>query len=305
MQINAFLKGVFMKNKREEFNVIFKGDIESIDSEILIANLVTTSHIIQEINKEIGGKEIEISIKAFAPGSFEIAYIIAHVALVSGLFNIITGTNVQTLKMILDMLGDILKLKKFLGGKKPIDSTDKGEKIQLKNSNGNIIIVDKRSYNIYSQSPSVNEEINKGFKNLEKNEEITGYQIIRKDGKDIFLAERAEFKGLYAPNEFIEENKQIKIINNAKLSIFKIVFEKGYKWTFIYEGQKINAHISDEDFYKNMNLYEFKDGDYFDATLKITQVYDSKYRTYINSDYEVTKINQHIKVPRDQRLPFG
>lgn len=294
-----------MQNNREEFNVIFKGSIESIDSEILIANLVTTSHIIQDINKEIGGKEIEISIKSFAPGSFEMAYIIAHATLVSGLFSVIAGTNIQTLRMILDLLGDILKLKKLLGGKKPIDSTDRGEKIQLKNSRGNIIIVDKRSYSIYSQSPSVNEDIIRGFKNLEKNEGITGYHIIKKDGGVIFIAEREEFKGLCAPNEFIEENKKIKIIDNAKLSIFKIVFERGYKWTFIYDGQKINAHISDEDFYKTLDLYEFKDGDYFDATLKITQVYDPKYQTYINSDYEVTKINQHIKVLRDQRLPLN
>jgi len=301
-----FLKRGLMQINGEEFNVIFKGELETIDSEILIANLLTTSQIIQEINKEIGGKEIEISIRTFAPGSFEIAYIIAHVTVISGLFGAIAVTDISTLRMILDILGDIFKLKKLLIGKKPTRTYDVGgNKIKIENENGNIIIINNPSFKIYSQNPHINEAINKGFKNLEKNEEIVEYKITKKDGKDLFGAKREEFKNLYAPNEFIEESKKEIIKEKAKLSIFKIVFEKGYKWTFIYEGQKINALINDEDFYKKIDTYEFKDGDYFEATLKITQIFDSRYKTYINTDYEVTKITDHIKILRDIRLPIS
>jgi hypothetical protein len=124
------------KNNKKEFVVIFKGDIGYLDSDILISNLLTTTNIIQEINKELGGKEINISIKPFAPGSFEVLYAIAHVGVVSGLFNAIANTNIDNLNFILKILGDILNIKKILSGKKPTSIVENGNKVTVSNVRG-------------------------------------------------------------------------------------------------------------------------------------------------------------------------
>jgi len=296
---------LMQKNNKEEFNVIFRGDIEYIDSEILLANLLTTTEIIQEINKELEGKEIEIYIKPFAPGSFEISYILAHVGFVSGLFNVISGTNISGLKFILNIFRDILNLKKLLGGKKPQEIIQHENKVEIKSAQGNTITVIDKSLNIYMNNVHIESAINKGFKNLEKNEAITDYVIEEKDGKVLFDVNREQYKNLYSPNEYLEENKKEIEIEKAHLVIFKIVFERGYKWSFIYEGQKINAFITDEDFYENLDKYEFHEGDYFEATLKVIQIFDPKYQAYINEEYEVKKIIKHHKMPKQQPIRFN
>lgn len=297
--------GMMEKNNKEEFKVIFKGDIEYIDSEILLANLLTTTEIIQEINKEIGGKEIEIFIKPFSASSFEIAYIFAHIGFVSGLFNAIAGTNISNLKLILETLKDVLNLKKFLGGKKASEIITHDNSVTIKNEQGQVINVQIKSLDIHQNNIHIDKAIIKGFKNLEKDEMITDYVIKKKDGKEIFKASKKEYKNLYSPNEYLGENKRENIIENANLVIFKIVFERGYKWSFIYEGQKINAFISDEEFYENLDKYNFHEGDYFEAVLKISQIFDSRYNTYINEDYEVMKIIKHHKMPRQQGMRFN
>ena len=187
---------LMQKNNKEEFNVIFRGDIEYIDSEILLANLLTTTEIIQEINKELEGKEIEIYIKPFAPGSFEISYILAHVGFVSGLFNVISGTNISGLKFILNIFRDILNLKKLLGGKKPQEIIQHENKVEIKSAQGNTITVIDKSLNIYMNNVHIESAINKGFKNLEKNEAITDYVIEEKDGKVLFDVNREQYKNL-------------------------------------------------------------------------------------------------------------
>lgn len=303
--IKSLWIGMMEKNNKEEFNVIFKGDIEYLDSEILLANLLTTTEIIQEINKELDGKEIEIFIRPFSVGSFEIFYVLAHLGVISGLFNIMAGTSISDLKFILEILKDILNLKKLLGGKKPSEITEHENKVTIKNVQGDITVVNIQSLNIYKNNAHIERAITRGFKNLEKNEAITDYIIEEKDGKELFSVARGEYKNLYSPNEYLEENKKEIVIEKAHLVIFKIVFERGYKWSFIYEGQKINAFITDEEFYENLDKYEFHEGDYFEAILTITQIFDPKYKTYINDDYEVKKIIRHHKMLRQQGIRFN
>ena len=293
-----------MTKNQNEFKVIFDGKLELISAEVLISNLLNTTNILGEVNKEFKGPKIDISIKPFAPGSFEIIYAIAQAASVSGLLNTLIKNYDVYLGQLISILSNIFKLKKFLGGEKPKGALLEGDKVKITRNDNAQIYVDNRAYNIYKSNNFINDSLNKSFRMIDKNEKIEAFLIKDKENKELFEAKREEFKEMYAPNSLLEEGEQYKIDEDAKLVIFKIVWEPGYKWGFIYEGVKISAYIKDEDSFNKIKSDGFYEGDYFIARLKITQKYDEKYKVFINSDYEIEEIKKHIKTGEQKELSF-
>lgn len=293
-----------MNKNQNEFKVVFDGEVELISTEVLVANLLHTTRILEEINKELKGPKIEITIKPFAPGSFEIIYAVIHVIGVTGLLTALTKGSLEYLKMLIDVVIDIYKLKKHLEGKPPIDCKQEGNKIKVKNNYGNIIIVDGRAYENYKNNVSINDSLNQTFRAIEQNENIQGFKLTDKENKELFLAERKDFEKMFSRNELLMVDVKEKIVKNAKLVLHKVVFKEGYKWAFIYEGNLISAYIKDEDFFKNLYRYKFGKGDCFDADLKIIQKYNEHYKAYINIDYEVIKVNKIKEGEEQKKLKF-
>jgi len=298
--------GIIMGKDKNGFIVTFGGDIESVDSEILISNLLATTRILEEINNQLssGKEKITISIKPFATGSFAILYHIAYVPFITGFVNYMIGGGASYAKMVFDIFVDINKIKNFLEGKKPASVTHGDQHVEIKDNHGTINIYNLQAFDLYKNNPEINESLNKTFRGLQKTENISNYQLKDDENKEVFLADRKDFPKLSSPNEYIEENKHVKYDENAKLIIFKMVFAPGYKWTFIYQERKISAMITDEEFYKKTIHDSYKEGDYFEARLKITQVYDMKYKTFIDEDYEVTNIIRHVPTPKQQDLKY-
>lgn len=289
------------------FMVTFGGDIETLNSDILIANLLSTTRIIQEINEHIssGKEQINISIAPFSKGSFEIGYTIIHLAFVTGFVKLIAGGGASYAKNIFDIFVDLHKIKNFLGGKKAQEVINHGAKVTIKDNHGTINIFNAPAFDLYRNNPTISENMNKSFRGLQKNEKIKNYQLKDHEDRPALTIERKEFNILYAPNEYIEENKRIKYDDNAKLIIFKIVWEQGYKWSFVYQERKISALITDEDFYSRIiSSDSFREGDYFEARLKITQAFDYKINAFVDEDYEVTNIWHHIPSMHQQNIPY-
>lgn len=293
-----------MNKDQNEFKVIFDGEVELISTEVLISNLLNTSQILQEVSKELKGPKIDISIRSFAPGSFEIAYAIAHATIISGILSALTKSNLEYLKTIISIAVDIHKIKKHLGGEKPAECVQEGHMFKIKNNYGDIIIVDGRALNNYKNSTSINESLNKTFRSVDQHENIKGVKLTDKQNNELFKVERKDFKKMHSRNELIMEDVKEKIVKNSKLVLHKVVFERGYKWAFIYEGNLISAYIKDEVFYKNIDNYKFGSGDFFDADLKIIQKYDEHYKAYMNIDYEVIKVNDIKEKEHQKELVF-
>lgn len=293
-----------MNKNQNEFTVIFDGRVELINAEVLISNLLNTTNILGEINKELKGPKINISIKPFELGSFDIIYAIAHVATISGLLDSIVKNYDAYLGLLISILSNIFKLKKFLGEENPKEVLQEGSKIKIIRSDNTSITVDARTFNFYKSNIFINDALNKSFRLIDKNEDIEAFLIKDKEKNELFRVSRKDFKRMYLPNPLIEEGIQYKVIEDAKLVIFKIVFGPGYKWAFIYEETKINAYISDKDFFHEMKQHAFQEGDYFIAKMKIKQKYDKRIRTFINEDYEIMEIKEHIKIGEQQAFDF-
>ncbi|MFK7946285.1 MAG: hypothetical protein AB8G11_01755, partial [Saprospiraceae bacterium] len=106
-------------------------------------------------------------------------------------------------------------------------------------------------------------------------------------------------------NDDVVNNKRVIEKNNATLNITKLSFDKGLKWSFIYEGIKISANIIDDDFFKNIDEgKQFAKGDSLIVDLKIHQEFDNSVNAYINKKYQIVKVNNHIQRAKQLDIEF-
>lgn len=302
---------LLMKNRDiNDFNITFEGDINSVDVNLLTTTLLNFNTLIQEINKEVKtGKNVSLQIQTFQPGSYDIFCSLAGDAgIVSSLFNILSNDNLQFASTIIETLADILAIKEFLGGKKPISiENTNSDTITIKNKDGQVKVTSKKAGDIIFNNPTVNLTINNTFNTIQGIDQIQGFSIKDSKGKNKFTTTRENFENLSSPNEVLEEKTQVsKTITkyNVALSIFKIVFGQKYKWEFYYEGIKIAATIEDEKFYDKLlnREIEFMNGDILIADLEIGQVFNDIANTYENKKYIVKQINDIQHQPKQSRL---
>lgn len=281
----------------------FDGDTHDINLLTFSKTLENLNTMIIEINKEknkISGLDtkVDIRVKALSSGSFEVTIDIIQ-ELVQ---NLLTTDNVVYVASIVTILSGIFGLRKFLKGKKPTSVNAVNNQFEIKNSIGEIKIVENNTYNIYQTNTMISEALNDTYSTLTRDPKVTSFNLIDKTDNPIFQSDRSEFEGF---SEIIEEKDEEKKISLelTSLSINKICFEKDYKWQFYYKGYKIQAIIKDQDFFKRINEGEkFSKGDSLEVELKIIKEFSEDNNTYINKTYEVTKVLKHIPRSVQNRL---
>lgn len=292
-----------------ELKLKFEGKPNQVDATTLINSLSQITSVIQEINFELNSefsdnKQVEIKVNAFAPGSFVI-----DLQLLSGITEftnqLLSSANIQTTAQILTILTGLLGLKKFLKGKKAKTVKKSGEQVTVEANDNNTIVVDKRTFNIYSSNTNINESISKNFECLNSDSSIEGFKISDKSDVPILDIPKSDFDSLASKNEIFEEESKSKIIHDAKLIVFKIVFDEKYKWQFYYKGIKISASVSDKSFFKIIDEgKKFSKGDILVCELQINQLYDKTVNAYVNKSYEINRVTQHTPRPEQQKFEF-
>ncbi len=289
--------------KPNDFKIIFDSDTHEVDIETLIGCLMHTSNVVQEVNKDLATeKKIEVKIKALEKGSFEI-----HIELVEKLIqSIFSNDAIQYASGIVTVVGGLYSFVKFLGGKKPKEIIQKGDKFEITNYYGHVTVVQGDVFNIYNENKTVRDSISKQFSVLEKNDEITGFKF-----------ESSQISTYIEQDSFSEISKKIEVLENKvkdpivetledkKILIIRPSFSKDLKWDFIYEGQQISAKMDDEEMIKIIdNGEQFSKGDYMLVDLEITKFYDSDLDVHlINKDsYKILKYKEHIISPKQSKL---
>lgn len=295
-----------MRRPNHQFKIVFDGDVEKVDVNVLIATLLNTTNVLNEISREIDPhKKLSIQIEPFAPGSFEIIYSLLPHGFVGDLLTQITSSDtIGYLSDLVTILGGLFGLKQLLKGKKPEKIEKASDKTTIQAQNGSVISVDNRIYNIYANNACVNDGIIKTFKALEEHEQIEDFKLLSQKEKPLFEAHRSEFRGMQEKNELIGEDLEIVTIPDAKLFLHKIVFTQDNKWGFIYEGNKIGAFIRDSIFFEKLEDHAFNIGDFFVAELRITRKYDPIIKAYLNDSYEVLEVKAHQKMPSQKKFNF-
>jgi hypothetical protein len=289
-------------NVSKEFVITFGTQGHEIAADTLLTTLFTTTSLIQEINKELSPeKKIDIKIKALQQGSFEVVSTIQEATqsatLASGLFS---SSSVNYLAGLFTIFVGVIELKKFLKGEAPAQKQDVDTGIKIENINGDVTVFDQKVVNIVLGNQSVNDLVSKQFEKLNSDETVESLTIQSKDVKP-FSADRNDFVRLQEKTVVSKDSIKEIIRNEVRLKILKLVWNDGNKWAFVYDGNKISALIKDPDFFLQIDKGEkFAKGDELIADLKIYQIYDPSIDGYVNEDYEIPKVHQHI--PRGEQL---
>lgn len=288
-----------------DFKIKFDGEKHQIDANVLINNLIHISNIIQELNRNLdSGKHIDIVIKSLDKGSF-----LVHVELmetvVESIKNIFTSENVFYSSALIAGLVGVIDLAKFLKKDKNPTITEIGDKVKLKDSSGNTIIVGSNIYNIYQNSPVIKEAISSNFRTLDSDPNITGFEITDKDENVLVEVEKSEFDDLASLSSIKIQNDDRIISERVHVVIIRPSFDENLKWDFLYRGNKKSAKINDPEFKLRIDKGEpFAKGDVLEIDLQITQSYDSTLDAYKDKSYQVNKIYDHIKRNEQSKLDF-
>ncbi len=286
-----------MLDEEYDFSIRLTGKLVEIDANTFldtVGNLVVGLH---QINDEVRpGKGLQITIKEIKPdGSMGFFFILKH-ALIDKLplIQYITKNDIETVSSLVLILVGLLNIRKLLKGERAKEITQGKEMTTIINAQGEKIQIDNRTYNIFIENQVIDAALGKTFDTLEGDESVQGFELYESGKKKAFESDRVEFSFLSKPAVMPDEDTRVKK-EDAILTIFKVVFEKGYKWQFFYQGVKISADIKDETFFTRIDKGEkFSKGDTIIAELHITQVYDNSIETYVNKEYVVAEIKQHI-----------
>lgn len=288
-----------------DFKIKFDGQQHQIDANILINNLIHTTSLIQEINRELNtGKKIDVKIKALEKGSFLIHIDLIETAL-DNLKNLLTRDNIETAGAIIGGIVGLIELKRFLSGKKEKKTEVQGDKIKIENEKGEVTFIENFVYNIYERNPTVRDALSQSFESLDNDPSITGYEITDKNEKPLISVPRDDFETLSIKSEeILKDEKNLTL--TAKLNIIKVSFEKKLKWEFYFKGNRITAKLEDPNFQKRIDNGEsFAKGDLLEVELRIKQKFDKSVNTFINKSYNISRIIKHIKRDAPPEIDFS
>ncbi|MBX7205298.1 MAG: hypothetical protein K1X81_07720 [Bacteroidia bacterium] len=287
-----------------DFKIKFDGQQHQVDADVLVSSLIHTTTIVQEVNKYLNsGKKIEIKVKALEKGSF-----LCHIELVETtldtLKNLLTKDNIEVGAAIVGTVVGLIELKKFLKGKKAKEVQQQGDKTKIVNKDGNVIVIENATFNIYEHSPVVKDALAQNFDVLNNDPAITGFEITDKNEKPLVRVDKTEFVDLSQKSEEVEEGER-KIVEAATVNIVRVSFEENLKWDFYYRGIKISAKIADPSFFELIDKGEaFAKGDVLEVELQINQKFDESVNTFVTKSYQVNKIVRHLSRKEQQKINF-
>jgi hypothetical protein len=291
--------------KDNDFKIKFDGQQHQVDANVLISSLIHTTTVVQEVNRYLNsGKKIELKVKALEKGSF-----LCHIELVEtaveALKNLLTKENIAVGSAIISAVVGLVELKKHLKGKKPKETKpEKGDKTKIVNHEGNVLIIENATFNIYEHSLVVKDALSQNFDALDNDPAITGFEITDGNEKPLVRVDKAEFADLAKKSEEVEEGER-KLIEAATLNVVRVSFEENLKWDFYYKGIKITARIIDPSFYELIDKGEaFAKGDVLEVELQTNQKFDESVNTYVTKSYQVNKIVRHVSRNEQQKLNF-
>mgnify|MGYP001437976262 CR=1 FL=1 len=282
---------------REEFLLQFGSSESEIDSRTLGESLMMLSTALEEINTELRtGKSINIRIKPFKPGSFQVPFELVEIAVIG----LIPSPNLSYITQLINILKEFIEIKIQLKGSTPSSVETEGSRTVIKTESGDIYNIEKITGNLIFKNIKINESFNKGMGRLDSDGSINDISIMQSSNKPLISVSKQDFQNFTSGRTTILDKENYKIIK-AFLYIHKVVFDKTSKWGFIYEGNKISAIITDQEFHKSVEKEDrFGNGDVLEVLLKVHQVFDEIAGTYINKFYEIIQVIEHI--PRAKQM---
>lgn len=287
-----------MNENKYNFRIKYEKDQHSINADTYVQSLMSLSTIIKEVNYQVGnGPAVAVNVLAEDQGSFDVALQVIEV--VKDNHQLITN-GVTILGTIVATAVGLIQLKKFRMANPEAQANVKPDEVAFVNNNGDVLFqTNNITYNLYENNQAVNDAVSAQFQAVKRDDEVTAVSITAADKESVTFG-RDDFEKL-ASKRVIEVEEKDEVIVPAQLTISKIVLDNSErKWEFVYQGTKIGAKLIDDDFWQKIlnGQVSFANGDVLVADLKIIREYDQVLGAYLNKDYAVMNVRQHL--PRNQ-----
>lgn len=267
----------------------YHSDSDSIDLNTLLTSQIHFGTILSEIKNEIAGDtDLSIRIKPLEKGNVPFDIILN----VSWLKQLLQPDNIAYASGIITVLVGLFQIRMWLKGEKPTSIEIEDEKIIIKK--GDLVLtVPKKTYLIYERNTTIDIAMKKGFEAIEKDEEVTSIEIQDEKKVPLITVPRENFEDFISPNELFESLVKKEPVRQETLTIFKVVFDKGYKWQFYMNGRKISASIPDNFMDRIDKGERFAKGDTLVAEVEVEKVYDKTLDIYVEKDFKILNVIEH------------
>lgn len=286
-----------MKNDSFDFNIKFDGQVHAVDANTMITSLVSVSALLQESSAYLKpDAKVDLKIEAPQKGSFILLLnIVAEVA-----ENLFDKDNLNHAATLVGFVADVFAIKLALAKNgDPVsiekNKSDKGDLVQFKHKNGSVTYHKSVVNNFYFGSQSAQDNVSRTFQAIQEEGGIDSFEITRRNGEQLFEAEKEWFEKLSEPTTAKPTESRTITDDNAELFVFKVVFHNRYKWEFYYQGNKITASLEDQDFFQKVinGQIPFRNGDSLVVKLEIEKIFDETVNTFVNHRYRILNVNEH------------
>ena len=286
-----------MENKYQ-FSVKYQKEQHSINAETYVQSLISLTTILREINYQIGDNEgVGVNVLAQEPGSFDVT--LEVIKLVNQNASLIK-VGVEVLAGLVTITLGVIELKKYFAKADNSKTVIEGDQVNIKDTNGNIIFqTNKSTYNIFMYNQAVNDAVSDQFESVSKDPEMEAVSIST-DHKTVTV-KREDF-ALLSQKRVVEVGETDTVEVAAQVTISKLVLDNpDRKWEFVYNGSKVSGKIVDKNFWQKIinGDVSFSNGDVLVGDLIIEREYDASLGVYLNKDYSLSNIRQHL--PRTRR----
>jgi len=275
----------------DDFVIHFGGAQNQVDAGTLGNALLALSDAIKAINDEINpGYTIAITVSAFGPGSFR-ARVKTEKRKIGSLFSASKAVDYA-----LGALVAILIERAIFPAPSQVVEVY-ADNVVVTNGDNQIVISKDvfESKEKAKRSPLVNKSISRTMETLEEDQAIKSFGITPRmsDPNPSVDFPRDRFPIIKENSQLSSDSSRRTFEQPVVLVVHKAVFERSTrKWEFSFSGFKISAPILDPTFFDRLSRGEIaiRQGDAFEAVLKVYQVYDPIAGSWMNERYEVTKV---------------
>lgn len=293
------MKTIDLRIFEDEFIIHYGCETHRVKANTFAQSLIKISDSIKITDEIINpGYELEIYVEALGIGSFRVKI----KSFKKAISNIFSAGNIKNiaLAIVAAFIWDKIQ------GEKEINIIINDDAYILETEDERIILPkDAKDYfETIKNIESVKRNIRENFEVIDKDKSIDdfGFTTDIKDEEPKFYIPRKEFAILSSENSNEDKKEKIEV---TKLLIVRAILEKSNRmWQFIWNGNKISAPIKDEKFFDSFVAHKIQiaPGDMFEVELKIIMEKDKSIGLYINKEYEVIKVLNHIPISKQDSL---
>ncbi|PAF41439.1 hypothetical protein [Helicobacter sp. 11S03491-1] len=289
-----------MSKNIKKLNITYSGDgiiNGEMDLESFSASILNFAKAMQVAKKYLDIGNLDIKIMAAKEGSFEVDLAFGVKEGWEALKGFFNSEHSSALANFLTITGSVFALFKFLKGKEPKETKEKGDKISITNQDNISLEFNPNVFKIYQDS-RFGEYIEK-FSDPLYSEEIKSIKIQYDEKISELLKTEREF---YTKPFTAKDPNITRRVYTQTFGIASLNFQEGKKWKLFDGRGNISVFMKDESFLKRIanNEIDFAKGDKLVCEMELIEDLSEE---KIKSSYYVLEVKQHIKTPRSVKLP--